>query len=119
MSAITIAGGGLAGSEAAFWLAAAGFEVELREMRPAKSPPAHRTGELAELVCSNSLGADSVTSPAGILKQELRMLGSLVMRCADHSRVPAGKALAVDRDIFAASVTRAIEQCEKINLVRE
>ena len=100
-------------------MAAAGFEVELREMRPAKTPPAHRTGELAELVCSNSLGADSVTSPAGILKQELRMLGSLVMRCADHCRVPAGKALAVDRDIFAGMVTRAIERCEKINLVRE
>ena len=119
MSAITIVGGGLAGSEAAFQLAEAGFEVELCEMRPAKTPPAHRTGQLAELVCSNSLGADSVSSPAGILKQELRMLGSLIMRCADHSRVPAGKALAVDRDIFAGSVTRAIERCEKINLVRE
>jgi methylenetetrahydrofolate--tRNA-(uracil-5-)-methyltransferase len=100
-------------------LASAGFEVELREMRPEKNSPAHRTGDLAELVCSNSLGADSVSSPAGILKQELRMLGSLVMRCADRARVPAGKALAVDRDIFASSVTRAVERCAKIKLARE
>jgi methylenetetrahydrofolate--tRNA-(uracil-5-)-methyltransferase len=119
VSAITVIGGGLAGSEAAFQLAAAGFEVELREMRPAKSPPAHSTGELAELVCSNSLGSGSVSSPAGILKQELRMLGSLIMCCAERSRVPAGKALAVDRDIFAGSVTREIKRCEKINLARE
>jgi methylenetetrahydrofolate--tRNA-(uracil-5-)-methyltransferase len=119
VNAITVIGGGLAGSEAAFQLAAAGFEVELREMRPVKTSPAHRTGDLAELVCSNSLGADSVSSPAGILKQELRMLGSIVMICADCSIVPAGKALAVDRNIFARSVTRAIERSEKINLVRE
>jgi methylenetetrahydrofolate--tRNA-(uracil-5-)-methyltransferase len=115
----TVVGGGLAGCEAAFWLAKHGTRVVLREMRPGKNTPAHETGYLAELVCSNSLGADGTSSPAGILKQELRMLGSLVIGCADQARVPAGKALAVDRGIFARLVTERIESDENIDVVRE
>jgi methylenetetrahydrofolate--tRNA-(uracil-5-)-methyltransferase len=87
-------------------------------MRPAKMPPAHITGNLGELVCSNSLGADKTTSPAGILKQEIRLLDSLVMRCADMSRVPAGKALAVDRDLFSTLMTREIANHANIDLIR-
>ena len=117
MNSVVI-GGGLAGSEAAWQLAERGIRVRLFEMRPVRMPPAHVTGNLGELVCSNSLGADKPTSPAGILKQELRRLGSLIMRCADRSRVPAGKALAVDRDLFSALVTREISCHANIELVR-
>jgi len=88
-------------------------------MRPAKSSPAHATGDLAELVCSNSLGADKPDSPAGILKQELRRLNSLIIRCAERTRVPAGGALAVDREGFAALVTEEIGACPSIRLIRE
>jgi methylenetetrahydrofolate--tRNA-(uracil-5-)-methyltransferase len=115
----TIIGGGLAGSEAAFQLASRGVGVTLYEMRPYKNTPAHTTGRLAELVCSNSLGANSASSPAGILKQELRMLGSLVIECADRAKIPAGKALAVDRDIFSTFVTDAIETNGNIKIIRE
>ncbi|MDR1966773.1 MAG: methylenetetrahydrofolate--tRNA-(uracil(54)-C(5))-methyltransferase (FADH(2)-oxidizing) TrmFO [Synergistaceae bacterium] len=115
---VVIVGGGLAGSEAAWQLASRGVKVRLFEMRPAKGTPAHSTGDMAELVCSNSLGADSTSSPAGILKQELRMLGSLVIRCADGSRVPAGKALAVDRRIFSSLVSAEIEGNRNIEVVR-
>ncbi|MDR1137416.1 MAG: methylenetetrahydrofolate--tRNA-(uracil(54)-C(5))-methyltransferase (FADH(2)-oxidizing) TrmFO [Synergistaceae bacterium] len=114
-----IVGGGLAGSEAAFQLASRGVKVFLYEMRPYKSTPAHSTGKLAELVCSNSLGADTVSSPAGILKQELRMLDSLVIGCADRAKIPAGKALAVDREIFSGLVTDAIEANGNIEIIHE
>ncbi|HPP38633.1 MAG TPA: methylenetetrahydrofolate--tRNA-(uracil(54)-C(5))-methyltransferase (FADH(2)-oxidizing) TrmFO, partial [Thermosynergistes sp.] len=116
---IAIIGGGLAGSEAAYQLARRGIPVRLYEMRPNRLTPAHKTGHLAELVCSNSLGADLLTSPAGILKAELRRMGSLIMRCADDSRVPAGKALAVDRNRFAISVSEALASCPLVEVVRE
>ncbi|MDR1515248.1 MAG: methylenetetrahydrofolate--tRNA-(uracil(54)-C(5))-methyltransferase (FADH(2)-oxidizing) TrmFO [Synergistaceae bacterium] len=117
--AVTVAGGGLAGSEAAWQLASRGIRVKLFEMRPVKKSPAHSTGELAELVCSNSLGADRPTSPAGILKEELRKLGSLIMSCAEKARVPAGGALAVDGRIFSGLVTEAVTCNPNIELIRE
>jgi methylenetetrahydrofolate--tRNA-(uracil-5-)-methyltransferase len=118
---IQIVGGGLAGSEAAWQLAEAGFRVRLSEMRGSgDTTPAHETDRLAELVCSNSFRSDDAESNAvGVLHQEMRALSSLVMRSADEFRVPAGSALAVDRDGFAACVTRAIEQHPRIALVRE
>ena len=94
---VTVIGAGLSGSEAAWQLAERGVPVRLIEMRPEKKTPAHETGLFAELVCSNSLGADVLTSPAGILKSELRRLGSLVMAAADQNRVPAGRAGRVRR----------------------
>lgn len=115
---VTVVGGGLAGSEATWQLAKRGIKVRLIEMRPEKSSPAHVTGDLAELVCSNSLGADRPTSPAGILKEELRRFDSIIMRCAALARVPAGGALAVDRKIFSGAVTREVEGNPNIELVR-
>ncbi len=114
-----IVGGGLAGAEAAWTLASRGIGVVIYEMRPHSSTPAHKTGLLAEVVCSNSFGADTPSSPAGVLKSELRRLGSLVMRCADSTRVPAGKALAVDRENFSRLVTEAVESHPLIEVVRE
>ncbi len=100
-------------------LACRGIPVTLYEMRPQATTPAHRTDGLAEVVCSNSFGADSTTSPAGILKEELRGLGSLILKCADAARVPAGKALAVDRDIFSRLVTETLEKHPLVTVVRE
>ena len=118
---IHIIGGGLAGSEAAWQLAEAGLRVRLSEMRGgADTTPAHDTDRLAEMVCSNSFRSDDATSNAvGLLHQEMRALGSLVMACADQHRVPAGSALAVDRDAFAAEVTRRVEHHPNITIVRE
>jgi methylenetetrahydrofolate--tRNA-(uracil-5-)-methyltransferase len=118
---IHIIGGGLAGSEAAWQLAEAGLRVRLSEMRGGGSTtPAHETDRLAEMVCSNSFRSDDAEHNAvGLLHQEMRALGSLVMRAADAHRVPAGSALAVDREAFAAEVTRAIEQHPNIAVVRE
>ncbi|WP_445193178.1 methylenetetrahydrofolate--tRNA-(uracil(54)-C(5))-methyltransferase (FADH(2)-oxidizing) TrmFO [Sphingomonas sp. Tas61C01] len=118
---IHIIGGGLAGSEAAWQLAEAGHRVRLSEMRGGgEETPAHRTDGLAELVCSNSFRSDDAESNAvGLLHQELRTLGSLIMREADRHRVPAGSALAVDRDLFSASVTDAIAAHPNLDLVRE
>ncbi len=107
-SRVTVVGAGLAGSEAALALSAAGVPVDLVEMRPSSSSAAHRTGLFAELVCSNSLGSDAVDSGKGLLKAELRALGSNLIALADRARVPAGKALAVDRAAFAALVTEAV-----------
>jgi methylenetetrahydrofolate--tRNA-(uracil-5-)-methyltransferase len=118
-SAVQIVGGGLAGSEAAWQLAQRGVPVRLYEMRPRRMTPAHRTHRLAELVCSNSLGSDLPDRAPGVLKAELRRLGSLLLACADRAVVPAGGALAVDRDIFAQQVTEAIESHPLITLVRE
>lgn len=116
---ITVVGGGLAGSEAAWQAAERGVEVTLYEMRPHKMTPAHVSDCLSELVCSNSLGADLPDRAAGLLKAELRRLGSLVLNCADGTRVPAGGALAVDREQFASTVTRRIEAHPRIRVLRE
>ncbi len=118
---IHIIGGGLAGSEAAWQLAESGLRVRLSEMRGGgDSTPAHETDALAEMVCSNSFRSDDAENNAvGLLHQEMRTLGSLVMRAADKHRVPAGSALAVDRAAFAAEVTRAVEQHSNITIVRE
>ncbi|MDR2525095.1 MAG: methylenetetrahydrofolate--tRNA-(uracil(54)-C(5))-methyltransferase (FADH(2)-oxidizing) TrmFO [Oscillospiraceae bacterium] len=115
----TVVGGGLAGAEAAWQLARAGISCTLYEMKPGKHSPAHSSSLLAELVCSNSFKAERVESAAGLLKAELRLLGSLCLQCAEQARVPAGGALAVDRALFAAAVTRAIEAAPRITLRRE
>src|SRR5574342_196212 len=104
----TIVGGGLAGCEAAWQLARRGVQVDLFEMRPHRPTPVHRTGDLAELVCSNSLRGNALDQAAGLLKEEMRRLGSLVVRVADTVRVPAGSALAVDRDLFARRMTEEV-----------
>ena len=117
---VHIVGGGLAGSEAAWQLAEAGYRVRLSEMRGVEGTPAHKTDHLAELVCSNSFRSDDATSNAvGVLHAEMRALNSLIMRCADTHRVPAGTALAVDRDGYSAAVTHAIATHPNITLVRE
>ncbi len=119
MGDVVVIGGGLAGSEAAWQLAERGFKVDLYEMRPGKMTPAHRTGFLAELVCSNSLGAEPLDKPLGLLKEELRRFGSLILSCAYETRVPAGGSLAVSRDDFARLVTERIESHPNIRLIRE
>ena len=119
MSRVTVVGAGLAGSEAAWQLANRGIPVRLVEMRPALMTPAHTTGRFGELVCSNSLGADVLTSPAGILKSELRKLQSLVMKAADRYRVPAGRALDVDRERFAEAVTESLSAHPLVKTVLE
>src|SRR5690242_9055003 len=118
---IHIIGGGLAGSEAAWQLAEAGFRVRLSEMRGGGGgTPAHETDRLAEMVCSNSFRSDDPEHNAvGLLHQEMRALGSLIMRAGELHRVPAGSALAVDRQGFAADVTRTIEGHPNITVVRE
>lgn len=114
-----VIGAGLAGVEAAWQLAMAGYEVDLYEMRPKKMTPAHKTSKYAELVCSNSLKAMRTESAAGMLKEEMRMFSSLCMECADKSRVPAGGALAVDREKFSQLVTEKIENEPLINVICE
>jgi len=116
---VYVIGGGLAGSEAAWQLAKRGIKVTLFEMRPKVMTPAHKTGYLAELVCSNSLGAEGMDTASGLLKEELKLLGSLILECAYSARVPAGKALAVDRDKFAGLVSEAISSNPLIEVVRE
>jgi methylenetetrahydrofolate--tRNA-(uracil-5-)-methyltransferase len=113
---IKVIGAGLAGCEAAWQIAQAGIEVELYEMKPVKFSPAHQSPNFAELICSNSLKAERVESAAGLLKEEMRRFGSLLMQCADSCRVPAGGALAVDRDAFSAQATRMIENHERIHI---
>ena len=117
---IHIIGGGLAGSEAAWQLAEAGVKVRLSEMRGVEGTAAHKTDDLAELVCSNSFRSDDAESNAvGLLHAEMRGMNSLILRCADAHRVPAGSALAVDRDGYSAAVTAAIDGHPNIDLVRE
>ncbi|MGC8838438.1 MAG: methylenetetrahydrofolate--tRNA-(uracil(54)-C(5))-methyltransferase (FADH(2)-oxidizing) TrmFO, partial [Anaerolineae bacterium] len=116
---VIVVGGGLAGSEAAWQAAEQGARVVLYEMRPQKMTPAHRTGFLAELVCSNSLGSDLPDRALGLLKAELRLLRSVVLACADRTAVPAGSALAVDREAFAREVTERVSQHPNITVVRE
>ena len=115
----TVIGAGLAGCEAAWQLAERGIAVRLVEMKPVKMSPAHHSDQLAELVCSNSFRGDRVTNAVGLLKEEMRILGSLIMKCADQTRVPAGGALAVDRDSFSATVTKRIAGHPMITLCRE
>jgi methylenetetrahydrofolate--tRNA-(uracil-5-)-methyltransferase len=116
---VTVVGAGLAGSEAAWQLAERGVPVRLYEMRPVKMTPAHRGGQFAELVCSNSLRANSLTNAVGILKEEMRHLGSLIMKCADKHAVPAGGALAVDREAFSAEITEALHNHPLVEIVKE
>ncbi len=116
---ITIIGGGLAGSEAAWQAARRGVRVRLFEMKPRKFSPAHSSPLLGELVCSNSLRAEATESAVGLLKEEMRRLHSLIMAAAAATRVPAGKALAVDRDAFAAFISRALEAEPLVAIVRE
>src|SRR5437868_10235072 len=118
---IHIIGGGLAGSEAAWQLAEAGLRVRLSEMRGGGGrTPAHETNALAEMVCSNSFRSDDAEHNAvGLLHQEMRALNSMIMRAGDQHRVPAGSALAVDREAFATEVTRAIEQHPNVTIARE
>ena len=119
MHAVTVIGGGLAGSEAAWQLAERGHQVLLYEMRPRQTTGAHVSDRLAELVCSNSLGSKLPDRATGILQNEMKLLGSLLMRCAEECAVPAGGALAVDRIGFAELVTRLVGEHENISLVRE
>ncbi len=116
---VIVVGGGLAGSEAAWQLARRGVQVRLFEMRPSRPTPVHRSDRLAELVCSNSLKSTELSNPHGLLKAEMACFGSLIVECARASRVPAGAALAVDRDSFAERVTCAISSEKLIDLVRE
>jgi methylenetetrahydrofolate--tRNA-(uracil-5-)-methyltransferase len=116
---VRIIGGGLAGTEAAWQLARRGVAVNLYEMRPKRMTEAHATGNLAELVCSNSFRSDSLTAPAGLLKAEMRQLGSLVIRQAEAHSVPAGSALAVERDSFSGSVTAMVEGLPLVQVIRE
>src|SRR5690348_18288775 len=118
---IHIVGGGLAGSEAAWQLAEMGLRVHLSEMRGGgDTTPAHETDRLAEMVCSNSFRSDDAEHNAvGLLHQEMRALGSLILRAGDKHRVPAGSALAVDREAFATEVTRSVEDHQNVTVVRE
>jgi methylenetetrahydrofolate--tRNA-(uracil-5-)-methyltransferase len=119
LSPVVVVGAGLAGAEAAFQLSRRGIEVVLHEMRPARRTPVHRTDLFAELVCSNSLRSDSLQNAHGLLKEEMRRLGSLVIDCALASRVPAGQALAVDREEFSHRVTESVERAPGVEIVRE
>jgi methylenetetrahydrofolate--tRNA-(uracil-5-)-methyltransferase len=115
---VTIVGGGLAGSEAAWQLARRGLRVDLHEMRPVRATPVHQTADLAELVCSNSLRGNALDQAAGLLKEEMRRLDSLVVRVADRVRVPAGSALAVDRALFARGITEEIAALDTVTVHR-
>lgn len=119
MTDVTVIGGGLAGSEAAWQAAELGCSVELWEMRPVKDTPAHRTDYFAELVCSNSMGNLSLETASGLLKEELRRLGSVILRCADANRVPAGGALGVAREGFPLAVTEMVHAHPNIEVVRK
>jgi methylenetetrahydrofolate--tRNA-(uracil-5-)-methyltransferase len=116
---VTIVGGGLAGCEAAWQITRRGFGVDLVEMRPVQKTPVHQTADLAELVCSNSLRGNDLDQAAGLLKEEMRRLGSLVVRVADEVRVPAGSALAVDRGLFARRGTEAVEALPQVRIHRQ
>jgi methylenetetrahydrofolate--tRNA-(uracil-5-)-methyltransferase len=119
MPDVTVIGGGLAGSEAAWQAAETGCSVELWEMRPVKETPAHHTDQFAELVCSNSMGNLSLETASGLLKEELRRLGSVILRCADANRVPAGGALGVAREDFPRAVTETVHEHPNIEVIRE
>src|ERR1044071_2891335 len=119
MADLVVIGGGLAGSEAAWQAAQRGLKVQLYEMRPALQTGAHQTQDLAELVCSNSLGSNLPDRASGLLKNEVRLLDSMLLECAERASLPAGGALAVDRELFAHLVTGRIEQHPNIQIVRQ
>lgn len=119
MEQVTVVGAGLAGCEAAWQLAGRGIDVRLVEMKPAKKTPAHVSDDFGELVCSNSLRSDELSNAAGLLKEEMRRLDGLIIRCADACRVPAGGALAVDRSAFSAMITEKIRSHPRICVVSE
>ena len=119
MKDVIIIGGGLAGCEAAYQIAKRGIKVKLYEMKPQKFSPAHSNPDLAEIVCSNSFKSNAITNACGLLKEELRDLGSLLISCADETKVPAGQALAVDREAFAKLVSKKIEEMPNIEIIRE
>ncbi len=116
---ITVIGGGLAGTEAAYQIAKRGIQVKLYEMKPIKYSPAHNNQNLAEIVCSNSFKSNLLTNACGLLKEELRRLDSLLIKIADETSVPAGQALAVDREVFSKKVTKIIEENENIEIIHE
>ena len=116
---ITIIGGGLAGSEAAYQIAKKGIKVKLYEMKPEKFSPAHSNKNLAEIVCSNSFKSNLLTNACGLLKEELRNLDSLLIRIADETKVPAGQALAVDREEFSKRVTEKLEKNPLIEIINK
>ena len=116
---VTVLGAGLAGCEAALWLAGKGVQVDLYEQKPVHFSPAHKSAGFAELICSNSLKAERLDSASGLLKEEMRRMGSQLLNAAEMARVAAGGALAVDRDAFSAEVTRMVESCENITVHRE
>src|SRR5437773_10466418 len=116
---ITIIGGGFAGVEAAWSAATRGSKVTLYEMRPKKMTAVHKTGDLAELVCSNSFKSNLLTNASGILKEEMRRLGSVILPIAQKHRVPAGEALAVDREPFAREVTATLESHPNVKIIGE
>jgi methylenetetrahydrofolate--tRNA-(uracil-5-)-methyltransferase len=118
MSTVHVIGGGLAGSEAAWQLAERGHDVVVHEMRPVVGTPAHQTDRLAELVCSNTFKSTETSNAHGLLKAEMRLLGSLVLECADVARVPGGTALTVDRTIFSAAVHERVTSHPRIHLER-
>src|SRR2546423_10265848 len=119
MNNVHVIGGGLAGSEAAHQLAIRGHEVILHEMRPVVQTPAHKTERLAELVCSNTFKSTETSNAHGLLKAEMRLLGSVVLWAADQARVPGGTALAVDRDVFSSAVHDRVTSHPRISVVRE
>ncbi|PMP93051.1 MAG: FADH(2)-oxidizing methylenetetrahydrofolate--tRNA-(uracil(54)-C(5))-methyltransferase TrmFO, partial [Hydrogenobaculum sp.] len=116
---VNVIGAGLAGVEAAYFLANKGIKVRLFEMRPIKTTEAHHTDKFGELVCSNTLGSFEITTGAGLLKKEMELLNSLVVKAAKHSYVKAGSALAVDRNIFSDFITKTILSHPNIEIVRE
>ncbi|SNZ06546.1 methylenetetrahydrofolate--tRNA-(uracil-5-)-methyltransferase [Persephonella hydrogeniphila] len=119
MKKVAVIGAGLAGSEAAYKIANEGFNVDLYEMRPEKKTPAHKTEKFAELVCSNSLGGKEITTGAGLLKEEMKLLGSLIIPVAEEFSVPAGGALAVDREKFSQKITEILEKHPNIKVIRK
>lgn len=119
MKTVTVIGAGLAGCEATYQLIKRGFRVKLYEMRPVKSTGAHETDKFSELVCSNSLRADGLGNAVGVLKEEMRILDSLIMKAADETRVPAGGALAVDRDHFSSYITEFLESHAQVEIICE
>ena len=116
---ITIIGGGLAGSEAAYQIAKRGIKVKLYEMKPDKFSPAHSNTNLAEIVCSNSFKSNLHTNACGLLREELRLLDSLLIKTADEVAVPAGQSLAVDREEFSKRITEKLESLENVEIIRE
>src|SRR3954466_10381639 len=115
---VHVVGGGLAGCEAAFQLAVRGHDVQDVEMRPVRATPAHQTDDLAELVCTNSFKSEDLTNAHGLLKAEMRDMGSILLSAAHDARVPAGTALAVDRVLFAKAITDRIERHPHVELIR-